>query len=311
MTLALAVGHALLLRPLANGWKTFREYRRARIPLIPLTILVLMVIMGVFGDLLAPHDSSFGDLGNSNLPPFWLKGGRLEFPLGTDFQGRDILSRILVGARLSMIVAGLGLVGATAVGTLLGLISGYRGGWVDVLIMRLVEIFLSIPGLMLALVLTAALGPSLGNIILVVVIIGWIPYARFVRAEALSLRARDFITSAHAIGASNTRIIFKHLLPNVVPTILVLATLQTGGIILLVASLSFLGVGIPRPNPAWGIMVSDGQKWLLSAWWNSVIPGGAIALLILSLNMLGDWMRDYLDPRLRRQGDTHGIPDIA
>ena len=210
------------------------------------------------------------------------------------------LSRTLDGAQTTMLTAALALTGAMLIGVTLGLTSGYVGGYVDMIAMRLVDFMLSMPALLLALVVVTVLGPSLRNLVMVVVVVSWVPYARFIRGEVLSLKERDFVTAARAIGSSPGRVAGRHLLPNVVATILVLATLQTGAIILLVAGLSFLGLGLPKPNSAWGVMISDGRSWLSSAWWISVFPGVAISLLIISPNIVGDWMRDFFDPNLCR-----------
>ena len=188
---------------------------------------------------------------------------------------------------------------AALVGVTLGLVSGYFGSWVDAILMRLVDFMLALPGLLFAMVMVAGLGSSVRTIIIVVVATAWVAYARYVRGEVLSQRERDYVTAALAIGCGGRRIMLRHLLPNVLATVLVIATLQTGGIILLVASLSFLGLGIPKPTAAWGVMIADGRAWLLQAWWISVFPGVAISLLIISLNLVGDWMRDTFDPRLR------------
>ena len=280
--------------------RTYKFLRRYRVPLIPLAILLAMGIIGAFGPFMAPNDPDFGDPSQGLLPPFWLTDGDFSFPLGTDFLGRGILSRILDGAQTTMLTAALALTGAMLIGVTLGLTSGYVGGYVDMIAMRLVDFMLSMPALLLALVVVAVLGPSLRNLVMVVVVVSWVLFARFIRGEVLSLKERDFITAARAIGSSHARIAGRHLLPNVAATILVLATLQTGAIILLVAGLSFLGLGLPKPNSAWGVMISDGRSWLSSAWWISVFPGVAISLLIISLNIVGDWMRDFFDPNLRR-----------
>ena len=258
-----------------------------------------MALMGAFGPISAPHDPTTGSLLTSLTPPIWMEGGQIDHPLGTDFQGRDVLSRILSGAQITMMSAVIGLVGAALIGVTLGLVSGYFGSWVDALLMRLVDFMLALPGLLFAMVMVAGLGSSVRTIIIVVIATAWVAYARYVRGEVLSQKERDYVTAALAIGCGGRRIMLRHLLPNVLATVLVIATLQTGGIILLVASLSFLGLGIPKPTAAWGVMISDGRAWLLQAWWISVFPGVAISLLIVSLNLVGDWMRDTFDPRLR------------
>ena len=249
-----------------------RALRVRRAPWIPLVVLVLMGLMGAFGPWISPHDPTFGSLENSLAPPFWLDDSVDGFLLGTDFQGRDILSRILTGARITMLSAVIGLLGACFVGVSVGLVSGYWGGWLDALLMRAVDFMLALPGLLLAMVFVAAFGPSLRIIIVVVILSAWVPYARYVRAEVLSLKEREFLVGAVAIGCRPLRILVRHLLPNTAATVLVIATLQTGGIILLVASLSFLGLGIPKPTAAWGVMIADGRAWIFQAWWISIFP---------------------------------------
>ena len=239
-------GHLTRLGHLA--WSGFRGLRRRKAPLIPMSVLVLMALMGVFGPIAAPHDPTTGSLLTSLTPPIWLEGGRIDHALGTDFQGRDVLSRILSGAQITMMSAAVGLVGAALIGVTLGLVSGYFGSWVDAILMRLVDFMLALPGLLFAMVMVAGLGSSVRTIIIVVVATAWVAYARYVRGEVLSQRERDYVTAALAIGCPGHRIMLRHLLPNVLATVLVIATLQTGGIILLVASLSFLGLGIPKTD---------------------------------------------------------------
>ena len=259
-----------------------------------------MVFMGAFGPMLAPKNPATGLLAVDSLrPPLWMSGGSLEFPLGTDFYGRDVFSRLLDGARITLVTALVALVGSAIVGVTVGLVSGYFGGWIDALVMRLVDFMLAMPGLLLALVFIAAIEPSIRSVILAVMISGWVGYARYVRGDVLAQREREYVTAAVVVGCRPPRIMFRHLLPNVLATVMVIATLQTGGFILLVASLSFLGVGIPKPTSAWGVMIADGREFLLMASWVTIVPGVAISMLIVSLNLVGDWMRDTFDPRLR------------
>ena len=226
-------------------------------------------------------------------------GGSTEFLLGTDKVGRDILSRIIYGSRISIIVAGIGIFVGGTIGMVLGITAGYFGGWQDGVIMRLVDISLSIPIILLALVLTAALGPSFETVISVLVVLLWARYARMARGETLSVRRQDFIARARVAGASHIRIMVRHIFPNVFNSLVVLATLQVGWAIIAESTLSFLGAGIPRPNPAWGLMVADGRELIISNWWVSLFPGLAIMLTVLSANLLGDWLRDRLDPKQR------------
>ena len=271
-----------------------------RYPLLSLAVLLFVLITpAVFAELVAPHDPYKGYVLDRLQPPAWLEGGSWEHPLGTDKIGRDMLSRIIYGARISLTVAGVSILCGGIVGTTLGLLAGYFGGWWDHVIMRLVDIKISIPSLMLALILAAALGPSFTTVIIVIALTLWTRYARLIRGEVLRLKHEDFILRAKVSGASTARILARHLLPNVVNTIIVLATLEVGVVIILEASLSFLGAGIPPPNPAWGLMVADGRALVINAWWVSFFPGLAILLTVLSMNLLGDWLRDKLDPKLR------------
>lgn len=272
----------------------------SRVPVIPITILmIVLVIPAFFADWIAPHDPYKSNLRARLEPPVFF-GGTWEYALGTDRLGRDILSRIMHGARYALGISMIGIVLGAIVGTALGLISGYLRGWVDTLIMRVVDITFALPSILLALALAAVSGPSFGLVVLVVVFVIWGFFARQVRAETLSLRERDFVARARVAGASGTRIVLKYILPNIANTIIVLATLQIGVVILLEATLSFLGIGIPRPAPAWGILVADGRQLIVSAWWISLFPGLAILLTVLSVNLIGDQLRDWLDPKLRQ-----------
>ena len=271
-----------------------------RFPGIPLFILLfLLVLPGLFAPYLAPHNPIRGSLRARLKPPVWVQGGTITHPLGTDKVGRDILSRIIYGARISLAVSLVAILVSGAIGTALGLIAGYFGGRLDALIMRLVDISLGLPVILLALVFVAAIGASFGTVVMVTAILLWARYARQVRGETLSIRERDFIARARVAGASHFRIMLRYIFPNVVNTLTVLATLQIGAVILLESALSFLGAGIPRPTPTWGSMIADGRDLIVVAWWIAMFPGLAIMLTVLSLNLLGDWLRDYLDPKLR------------
>jgi peptide/nickel transport system permease protein len=227
-------------------------------------------------------------------------GGKGTFLLGTDKLGRDILSRIIYGSRVSIIVASIAIFVAGTVGTALGVTAGYFGGWVDAVIMRLVDISLSIPIILMALVLVSALGASFKTIIAVLIIFLWAQYARQSRGETLTVRVQDFVARARVSGVSDMRIMLKHIFPNVFNSLVVLATLQVGFVIILESTLSFLGAGIPRPTPAWGLMVADGRELIVAAWWVALFPGMAILLVVMSMNLLGDWLRDRLDPKQRQ-----------
>ncbi|MCY4448761.1 MAG: ABC transporter permease [Chloroflexi bacterium] len=277
-------------------WTFLRRY-----PVIPVAVLlIVLVIPALFAELIAPHDPIDGNLRARLLPPAWTDGGDWSYPLGSDRQGRDILSRMIFGARTAALVSLAALAVGGIIGSVLGLVAGYFGSWWDHIIMRLVDINLSLPLILLALVLVVLFEPGTATTVAVVALLLWSRYARQVRAEVLTLKEMDFVARARVAGASNLRIVFRHILPNVFNTIIVLATLQVGNVILLEASLSFLGAGIPPPDPAWGVMVAEGRDFIVTSWWLSVIPGLAIMFTVLSMNLLGDWLRDYLDPRLRQ-----------
>ena len=274
-----------------------------RLPWFPVIILVVvLVIPAIFANQIAPHDPTRGSLSGRLQPPVWQAGGTSEHLFGTDKVGRDILTRIIYGSRISVIIALIAIVVSGVIGTALGITAGYWGGWVDALIMRLVDISLSIPIILLGLVLVAALGPRTSTVIGVIVVLLWSRYARLARGETLAVRVQDFISRAQVAGSGHIRIMFKHILPNVFNSLVVLATLQVGFVIILESTLSFLGAGVPRPNPAWGLMVADGRELVASekGWWVSLLPGLAIMLVVLSMNLLGDWLRDRLDPKQRQ-----------
>ena len=281
--------------------ETFKSVAPSRrFPGIPLFVLLfLLVLPGLFAPYLAPHNPIRGSLRARLKPPVWVQGGTITHPLGTDKVGRDILSRIIYGARISLAVSLVAILVSGAVGTALGLIAGYFGGRIDALIMRLVDISLGLPVILLALVFVAAVGASFWTVVSVTAVLLWARYARQVRGETLGIRERDFVARARVAGASHFRIMLRYIFPNVVNTLTVLATLQIGAVILLESALSFLGAGIPRPTPTWGSMISDGRDLIVVAWWIAMFPGLAIMLTVLSLNLLGDWLRDHLDPKLR------------
>ncbi len=256
-----------------------------RFPVIPLSILIfLLVIPGIFAPYLAPYNPLKGSLGARLKPPIWVDGSRAGHWLGTDKMGRDVLSRIIHGARVSLSVSLVAILIGGGVGTTIGIISGYFGGKVDAVLMRLVDIFLSLPGILIALVFVAAAGPSFSTVVMVMALLLWSRYARQVRSETLSIRERDFIARARVAGASHFRIMTRYVFPNVVNSLTVLVTLQIGYVILLESSLSFLGAGIPRPTPTWGSMIAEGRELIVVAWWLAMFPGLTIMLTVLSLN---------------------------
>ena len=270
-----------------------------RWPVVPLLIIIVILIFAIFAPWIAPYDPTLGGLALRNIPPAWSPDGSSMHILGTDPLGRDILSRIIYGARISLMVAGTVLIVGTAGGTALGLISGYFGGNTDELIMRLVDFTLAVPFILVALVVVIVFGQSLQVIIVLLVIFSWNTFARQARAETLQLKSMDYVRMARVTGASNFRIMSKHIFPGLINTIVVIASLRVGTLILTEATLSFLGMGIPPPTPAWGLMVSDGRDYIATAWWVSFFPGVAIFLTVLATSFLGDWLRDRLDPTLR------------
>jgi peptide/nickel transport system permease protein len=276
-------------------WDAFRRW-----PVIPGGIVLFIVFVAVFAPLLAPHDPERGNLRARNTPPAWEADGEGKYLLGTDPQGRDMLSRLIFGARISLMVAAIVLSGGVIGGTLIGLVAGWYGGNVDELLMRLVDFTFAIPFILVALVVVIVLGQSLTVIIILLVMFSWNSFARQIRAEALKLKTEAYVDAAQVAGASTTRIFIKHLLPGVLSTLMVMTSLRVGGLILTESVLSFLGVGIPPPTPAWGVMVAGGRTYVETAYWVSLFPGVAIMLVVLSFNFLGDWLRDFLDPRLRQ-----------
>jgi peptide/nickel transport system permease protein len=280
---------------------TARYFRWRDLPVVPTTILVVVAFMAVFADVLAPHDPQVGTLTARFLPPFWQTGGSFNHPFGTDHLGRDVLSRLIFGARVSLVVGFTAVMVAGAIGTTLGIISGYMGGWVDQVVMRLTDTWLALPALTFAIFLAAIVGPSEMNIVIILGAVYWTRYARVVRGEVLSLKEREFVRLAIVAGCSKWTIMRRHILPNVINSAIVLATLMLGIVIVTEASLSFLGVGVPPPKPAWGVMLSDGKQGLMVGyWWLTVMPGLCIMLLVLAANLMGDWLRVKLDPQLRQ-----------
>jgi peptide/nickel transport system permease protein len=277
-----------------------RRRERRWPPALPLAIVVALVVCALFAPLLASRSPVEGSLGERLIPPLGMEGSRLDHPLGTDRHGRDVLSRLIHGARISLSVSIVGIALTGALGSVIGLFAGFFGGWVDTVLMRLVDISLSLPGILIAVLLSVVFEPSFRNVIIVVVFLLWPSYARLVRGETLGVVQQDFVALARIAGCSNLTIMFRHIVPNLIPSILVLATLHVGFVIVLEAALSFLGVGIPPPTPSWGVMVADGRGLIERAWWVSILPGIAILVTVLSLNMLGDWVRDRLDPKLRQ-----------
>lgn len=285
--------------PLRTRWQQWRLRSRGW-PCFALAIAVVFVLVALGADLIAPYAPEQTAMSLRYQPPAWSAGGTLQHLLGTDHLGRDVLSRLIHGTRISLLVGGCAVLIAGIAGTALGIAAGFFGGWFDQVVMRLVDAWLALPSLVFAIFLASITGPSTTNLVIILAAIYWTRYARVVRSEVLSLRERDYVKLAWIAGASPWRIMTRHLLPNVANTSVVLATLMLGSVVVTEASLSFLGIGVPPPEPAWGLMLSDGRKGLMAGyWWLTVFPGLCIMLLVLSASLLGDWLRDRLDPQLR------------
>ena len=275
--------------------------RLSSYPVVPLTIIGLLVVIALAADVLAPHNPEVGSLGMRFRPPVWQAGGSAAHLLGTDHLGRDVLSRLIFGARVSLVVGFTAVIVAGLLGVALGITAGYLGGWVDEVIMRLTDTWLALPALTFAIFLAAVMGPSEMNIIIVLACVYWTRYARVIRGEVLSLKEREFVRLAIIAGCSRLTIMRRHILPNVLNSAIVLATLMLGVVVVTEAALSFLGVGVPPPKPAWGLMLADGKRGLMAGyWWLTVLPGLCIMFLVLAANLLGDWLRVKLDPQLRQ-----------
>src|SRR5213079_2459330 len=291
----------LAARRTASGWLGALVKAAREAPLMAVIILGGLVLVALLADLIAPYDPTLPVKGDEMfVPPFWMEGGSVATPLGTDFQGRDILSRLIYGARVSLVVGLMGTLVAGGIGTAMGILSGYVGGWVDQIIMRVTDAWLALPAIVFAIFLAAMIGPSMWNIVAILGGVYWTRYARVIRGEVLTLREREFVKLAEIAGASKLRVIKKHILPNVMNTATVLASLTVGVVIIAEASLSFLGVGVPPPEPAWGLMLSEARPTLMTGqWWLTVFPGACILLIVLATQLFGDWLRVRLDPQQR------------
>ena len=271
-----------------------------RLPWTAFVIIAVMLVVAVFAPLIAPHSPTEQSLPDKLKPPAWQEGGSAKHLLGTDLLGRDLFSRLVYGARVSLTVAAFALLSGGLIGLAVGIIAGYLGGRIDSILMRVVDATLTFPTILIALLLAVSLGAGLRTIVIAITVIIWARFARVVRGEVLGVRARDFVSLARVHGCSSPRIMLVHIVPNVMNTFMVLLTLHIGFVIIVEASLSFLGAGIPPPTPSWGQMVADGRSHIASAWWLAVMPGAAIMLVVLAFNLFGDWLRDWLDPRLRQ-----------
>lgn len=272
---------------------------RSKSGTVGFAIVLTAILVALLANVLAPHDPSRQYYDNVMIPPFWMDGGALNFPLGTDNLGRDVLSRIIFGTRVSLIVGVLSVLIAGAVGLVIGLVSGFFGGLFDIISMRTADAFLAIPSILFAVVLISVVGPGLGTLVIALGLMNWVLYARLVRGEVLSIRERDYVKAARLIGVSPTKIIIRHLLPNILSSFIVVSALAVASTIIAEAALSFLGLGIQPPEVSWGGMLSDGRNYLATSWWIATFPGLAITVTVLGVVFLGDWLRDILDPRSR------------
>ena len=274
----------------------FRRY-----PVVPALIILVLAVAAVFAPLLTSHDPLRAENYDDNeIPPFWYGEGSSKYILGTDYLGRDVLTRMIHGTRISLLVAFAVLGIGGIIGTAIGLVSGYFGGTVDEIIMRFVDLTLAVPFILVALVFGIVLDVSLNTVVILLVMFFWNGFARQVRAETLQLKTTDYVALAKVAGSSPVRIMYTHILPGVFSTVIVIATLTVGVVILVESILSFLGVGVPAPTPTWGAMIADGRNYLATGWWMAFFPGLAILFTVLAFNFLGDWLRDTLDPRLRQ-----------
>ena len=264
---------------------------------VGLLIVLAVTFVAAFANILAPYDPALIDPTKILKPPFWLDGGSTANVLGTDNLGRDILSRIIYGSRVSLLVGVASVILAGVIGVIVGLFAGYYGGWLDTILMRLVDSFLSIPNILFALVFLSVFGPSVPTLIIVLGVTNWVAYARIVRGETLSIKEREFVKAARSMGVKNNKIIGRHVLPNVISSFIVISTLSVATTIILEASLSFLGLGVQPPTVSWGGILSDGRDYLATSWWLATFPGIAITVTVLGIIFLGDWLRDVLDPR--------------
>lgn len=290
-----AKGVAILVRAPGRVYRFLRRW-----PVLPVFILVLLVVAAIFAPWLEPHSPFAVSLEARLTPPAWFAKGSTMYLLGTDAVGRDILSRIIDAARITLVVVVIALSAGIVVGATMGMVAGYFGGVVDEVLMRIVDTWSALPYLLIMLTLVLVVGRGYGILIVALTLVSWPGAVRLVRAETLRIRTLDYIALAKVSGASNLHIIYKHVLPGVLDVIVVSATLHVGTLILTEATLSFLGAGVPPPNPSWGSMISDGRQYISSAWWICAFPGMAILLVTMAGNFLGDWLRDYLDPRLRQ-----------
>lgn len=282
-----------------NFRNILKDLKKQPIAMMGGVIVLLYILIAIIGPFITPHSGTEGDLADRILPPVWMEGGTWNHILGTNEQGIDLLSRIIEGARISIAVGIIATTISVLVGTILGLVAGYFRGWFDTVLSRLADLLLSFPFLIFAIGMMAFLGPGFLNLILALSFIGWVEFYRITRGESLSEQKKEYVEAAKSIGRSSIKIMWSEILPNIVQTIFVLATLRFGYMIIMEASLSFLGLGIQPPTPAWGSMIASGREYMLTGWWLSTFPGIFLLILVLNINLLGEGLRDILDPRMK------------
>ncbi|MDO8749555.1 MAG: ABC transporter permease [Dehalococcoidia bacterium] len=292
----MAVSTAVVLGRYGRLGRTVLQAKRLRLPWIPIVILTTLMVSAIFAPLLAPYDPTEISLMDARIAPF----KTFTHPLGTDMLGRDILSRLIFGARNSATISLSALAVGVTLGTTLGLISGYAGKWVDTIIMRITDGLLGFPSILVAMIIVTLMGSGIQNIVVAVAATTWPRFARMVRGEALSAKERDYVIIARIMGVPPHVIVRRHIFSSVANIVMVIASIMVAQVILLEASLSFLGLGFPPGAPAWGIMVAEGRQVILTAWWLALLPGLVIMAVVMAFNYLGDWLRDTLDPKLRR-----------
>ena len=284
---------------IAQGKDTAVKRAKKRIPYLGLIFVISFLFLVIFGYWIAPYDLDHWDMASPTLPPAWVEGGKMAHILGTDPLGRDVLSRLIHGSRYSLAIAVACIAVYGTIGVIMGLLSGFFGERVDMVIMRLCDLWMSMPAIILAIMLVSIMGPSALTVVVVVGIAGWPGYARIVRGECLSIKQNDYIRLARVAGCSNFRIMFSHIFPNLANTLIVMVTLNIGQMIILTATLSFLGLGTQPPSPDWGLMLNEGRQYITYAWWLVVFPALAILMTVLGFNLVGDWLREILDPKQR------------
>lgn len=300
MSAVAAAGNGSAARHESPLLRNLRMFASSKLAVAAALVTLAFVLMALFAPFIAPHDPDEPDLFRRLLPPVWMEGGEWAFPLGCDALGRDILSRIIYGSRVSILIGITVIVVATGIGIIAGLAAGYLRGWVDVAISRLVDILLGFPYLIFAIALIAMTGPGLSNIILALAYKEWVIPCRVVRGETLAAREVEYVEAARALGASRAYIMLREVLPNILSPVIVVSTVRMAHVIILEASLSFLGLGVQPPTASWGSMVADGRSFMLEAWWVSTFPGLAILLLVLAINVMSQGLRDAFDPRFQR-----------